>query len=392
MKFAKKSILAMILSVAFILPGFSASALETAENTWADALDANSFCVSLYSRMMQDFIEDFEAADRKAEPGFETLEKHEEMLPDEYAGAFIDDENILHVKLIGESNMRKYKSIFAAEDSRVVYEYANVSLKTLLAIQDLLDLVMVDFDIAYTATDEMINGLKIGLLDMSRKEEIINYLEENILDLPVENLFFEESSGFTYTATAPSGTNITTTVLGTAHMTIGFNAYKSNTGQYGVVTAGHGTVKDQTMYNSNGAPIGKTSLRQYSGSLDAAFVPFSSNFTPVASSDFSQIWSVPMVQGTTTYKRGIKSGYNTGSLVNANVSVLVSGNTFTNQFKINNYHQGGDSGAPVWTAIGNPSLKALYGIATFGVPTGAYEAFGSYAWRISDTFGLTLYN
>jgi hypothetical protein len=391
MKFTKKSILALFFSIVFILPIFSVSAAEN-KSTLSDSLDANSYCVSLYSSMMQSFKEDFEVSNRKDMFAFEDsdiVQKYEEILPDEYAGAFIDDKNILHIKFVGESNTKKYKSIFAAEDSRVVYEQANVSLKMLLAIQDMLDLVMNDFDIASTMTDEINNGLKIGLLDMSRKEEIIKYLSENILELPVNNLFFEEVSGIKSTASAAPGTNISDKSSGAAHMTVGYNAYKASTGQYGVVTAGHGTSVNQKMYNSSGSQIGTTSLRQFSGTIDAAFVPYASGFTPIASSDFSQIWTIPMVAGQNTYKRGITSGYNTGTLVSGSATGTYDGQTFTNQVVASNLQQAGDSGGPLWTKIGNNNTTTLYGIATFADSNN--QAWASYAYNINSAFGISLY-
>jgi hypothetical protein len=362
------------------------------ETTGNDTLDKNAYCVDLYSSMMRSFEKDFKVKNNGNELTVADLgitQKFEAMLPDEYAGAFIDEDNILHVKFIGKSNMKKYTSIFSAKDSRVVYEYATVSLTTLLAIQDALDLVMRDFDIAFTTTDEINNGLKIGLLDISRKKEVINYLRENISDLPVENLFFEESSKCTFTATAAPGTNITKSYP-SAWMSVGYNAYKSSTGKYGVITAGHGTTVGTIMYGSSTSlRLGMTSLVKYSsGTIDAAFVPFDSAYSPQKSSDFSQIVLTPLVTpvGMTTYKRGNISGYNTGTLTSASASCTAGGYTYTDQVVVSNSQQGGDSGGPVWVKSGG--VGNLFGIATIGISGGAVA---SKAYNINAAFGVSLY-
>ena len=404
MKLMKKNIVAMIISIIFIFPVLSGSAFVFAfgdsatekENKWINLLDANGYCASLYFRMIQNFKDEFEDIHGRDNLDFETAEqeieyfvrKDREILPEDYAGAYIDDENLLHVIIVGEGNKKKYMSIFASEDSRVVYEYANVSLKTLLTIQEKLDSVMQDFCIVSTATDEINNGLIINLLDMSRKKEVINHLELNISDLPIENLYFNKSLATVPTATAASGTNITNSSLGTNHMTVGYNAYRSSTGQYGVVTAGHGTIVGQKMYNAGHLQIGTTSLRQYkTGTIDAAFVPFSNGFTP--SSEFKDtVTSMHnVVVGMTTHKRGIINSYNTGTLIHASVTASCDGYTFTNQVQISNTQEVGDSGGPVWVVFGN--IKTLYGIATF--KTQNNQAVASRVSNINAAFGLSTY-
>jgi len=100
------------------------------------------------------------------------------LYPDEYAGAYIDKFNRLHIVLtkdVDTDTEYDYRELTGYSEN-VVFEVATFSLSYLYKIQNALSEVMSDFDIATMSINEVKNRLEIGLLDLSRKKDVIAFL------------------------------------------------------------------------------------------------------------------------------------------------------------------------------------------------------------------------
>src|SRR5574344_1512583 len=362
---------AVSLSISMVTLSFSGLS-SSAENKDADSIDMdylyntnrNAYSVELF----QDFVESFPV---ESTDGVKTT-----IFPNSYGGAYIDDNNVLHVKVVNDENTtdyglisKNYISTFEKEsnvnnlDKDIIIENAKVNLTELLKIQNILELVMIKYDISSIYTDEQTNTLNIALLDDSKKDDILTYLKENFDGFDDGCIVFVEGSAISTTASNTTSNALagssSSSSAGTA--TLGFNAYKSSTGKYGVVTAAHFATSGTTIYNAKGTSIGSANVRQFSGSIDAAFVPFGSSITQ--SKRINQLSSPndtltgyysnnsSIIQGMNTTKVGNTSGVNYGTVLSSNVSVVASGTLLSNQVKLSNTQLAGDSGGPVFYSL-----------------------------------------
>lgn len=319
-----KRILSLVFSLSVSLltmsVGVSSSAMSNFDNSTSDMEylydnDRNSYSIELFKNFIS-------SCPSNNVGSVETTD-----FPDNYGGAYIDEKNVLHIKVVdsvddgftlkNSTNIADIKKNIGAVDvnNDVIIEEAEVSLEEMLEIQKTLDSVMVDFDISSTYTDEEKNVLGISLLDISKKDDIITYLKKNINNFNSNSVLFEQGEAISLSASDTSNNALAGSESSSSDgwATLGFNAYNSSSGKYGVVTAAHFATSGTTIYNSVGTTIGKPSVRQFSGTLDAAFVPFGSSISP--SKYISQLSSPndkltgyysnsSIVQGMTTTKVG----------------------------------------------------------------------------------------
>ncbi len=368
--------------------------------------DKNSYSIELF----QDFVSHCPS---QMIDGEETT-----AFPDNYGGAYIDDNGVLHFKIVTSpddaiksdannyiSALKKSSNVVDANND-IVVEDAEVTLKQLIETQNALNSVMEDFSISSTYTDEEKNTLVISLLDTSNKDDIIAYLKKTIDNFNSKSVTFEQGETLNFTAAnasnnalAGSGASSSTELA-----TLGFNAYNASSGKYGVVTAAHFATSGTTIYNALGYTIGKPSNRQFSGSIDAAFIPFGTNISP--SDKINQLSSPndtltgyysnsSIVQGMSTTKVGLSSGVTQGTVTSTSVSFTVAGTSLTNQFKVSNTQLEGDSGGPVFHALVGPlqpgeiRSNTLIGIVT--VADSSNNGYGSKAANIMSVLNISLY-
>jgi len=217
------------------------------------------------------------------------------------------------------------------------------------------------------------------MLDKTKEKDTIEFLKTTFDTFDEECIGFKDTLGLKTTEgnTATNALGGSSASSSSATATLGFNAYRASDGKYGVVTAAHFATSGTIIKNALGTSIGSASVRQYSGPIDAAFIPFPSTIiksyrlcvVTVPDADRLTGWgSSTIVAGVTTYKYGKTTGLNSGQVVSASTSINVGGITFTDQIKISNTQLAGDSGAPVVVVPYGPMLypeKNILGIATF---------------------------
>lgn len=331
-------------------------------------------------------------------------EREEITYPQEYAGAYIDEFNILHIVLTKEANAaikNNYHEIMG-NDEDIIYDTADFPLSSLYEIQRKLDGVMQDYRIESTALNEITNKLEIHLLDNTKEKEIIEFLKNEFNDFDARSIIFKSPIGIELSATdsssnALAGSDSDSDVMGA---TLGFNAYRHSTGNYGVVTAAHFATSGTTIENAVGTTIGSASIRQYSGTIDAAFVPFpvgiswSYKISGIAAPDDCITHYYPddefIVTGLTTDKRGRTTGGTSGTVTSVSTSLYVDPDTFTDLVRVSNTQQAGDSGGPVYHSIervGQTDFRILVGIATFMDANN--NGYVSKVENIMDNLGIT---
>ena len=218
-RFRRSVAAALCLAVAAAsMMGTVASAEEIAapelENP-LKAYDKNSYSLTLYQKMVSFFPtekeeeepqtpqeetpgmsdpgmmapgveEPSDAGAAEESPSGEAAEENEEdaveqvVYPDEYAGAYIDDNDNLHIKLVGKKNAERYEAL-TNNDESVIIEEAATPLSKLHEIQDALYKVMEEFEITASSLQEDTNTVNITLENSSKnKDLIIEYLSTKI--------------------------------------------------------------------------------------------------------------------------------------------------------------------------------------------------------------------
>jgi hypothetical protein len=101
--------------------------------------------------------------------------------PIEYAGAYIDHSNNLHVvlsKYATNATIDNYRSIIG--DSDVIFENAEFPLSYLYEAQHALTGVMVNFGIDVSSVNEITNRLELNLENSTKQSDIIEFLNNEI--------------------------------------------------------------------------------------------------------------------------------------------------------------------------------------------------------------------
>lgn len=241
--------------------------------TYLHDTDRKSYSVELF----QDFVNNCPS---KTIDGTETA-----IFPENYGGAYIDNQGVLHFKVVADldveatsSDVNYYISVLKKstdvvdENKDIIVEDADVTLEQLLKTQKALDSVMQEYNISSTYTDEENNTLVISLFDTSKKRDILRYLDANVNGFNNESIEFEQSSVITSTATNASNNALAGSASSSSagySATLGFNAYNASSGKYGVVTAAHFATSGTTIYNALGYTIGKVKPEAFMLALNA---------------------------------------------------------------------------------------------------------------------------
>jgi hypothetical protein len=330
--------------------------------------------------------------------------------PQEFAGAYIDKSNTLHIVLTKNANSatkNNYQAILGY-DKDVIYEFADFPLSHLYAVQSTLGDVMLQFGIDCTTINEVTNRVDVHLnTTIASEKEVIDYLNTKFNGFDSRCITFVSPAGINIsaddtTSNALAGSNMDTAYTGG---TLGFNAYRHPTGQAGVVTAAHLADNGVNCYNAKSTLIGTPSVRQFSGTLDAEFIPFSASITysykmhGFNSPDDCITHYYPdssnYTNGMPINKYGRVSGANSGTVLSTSGWCLYNGQRFDDQLVISNTEELGDSGGPVFkTVVVSPGtdLHILAGIATFkDDSSNAYVSkVGNMisAWDITPFYGV----
>jgi hypothetical protein len=328
--------------------------------------------------------------------------------PPEYAGAYIDENNTLHIVLTKDANMttlNNYRAIMY-NDKDIVYQYADFPLSRLYDAQRALDGVMQQFGMESTGANEATNKLEIRMINSAKEQGIIDFLDTKFNDFDVRCISFENATGLQFTdadTTSNALAGSYTSSSSNEWATLGFDAYRHPTGHTGVVTAGHYATAGTTIYNAVGTTIGSEEVRQYtSGTIDAAFIQFPPGIT--SSYKLSNSYAAPddcithyypytnYTQGQSVNKIGSNTSITSGTILNVGATATAGGFTFTDQVYISNQQKSGDSGGPVFeTVVNTPGtdFHLLVGIATIGEITSPYRGYVSKVANIMSAFTIT---
>ena len=354
--------------------------------------DKNTYCVEVYGNI----IEYFPTTVTLTEYGTTT----EVIYPDEFAGAYIDESNNLHVVLtnnVYSETKYDYQKI-TDYDNDIVFNVAEFSLSLLHSVQKTLDEVMVELGIEGTILNEITNKVEIHMFDVTNKNDVVEFLKIKFDKFNDNCIDFKGPLGLKTTASntasnALAGSKCTESVYSA---TLGFNAYRTSEGKYGVVTAAHFATSGASIKNAMGTTIGGASIRQMSGTVDAAFIPFPSGITKsyklCTSSVYDDITgyraSANVVIGMATRKYGIASGLTYGKVLSTSGTISVSGITFTSQIIVSNTQYEGDSGGPVVDDMLGPFQSSPFPCNIMGIATIRDDNYYGYVSKIENVMSV----
>jgi hypothetical protein len=332
------------------------------------------------------------------------------LYPDEYAGAFIDEANRLHIVLtkpVDGETAYDYRAI-TGYDETVIFDIAQYPLSVLNEVQNTLNSVIEEFGICATSLNEYINKIDVHLYDRTRGRELVEFLKTKFDNFNEDCLIFKDPN-----SNVPEASNGFGNALGGSQTTrsggsgtVGFNAYRAADGKYGMVTASHVAPSGRTMSNAVGTTIGTPTISTYGGTIDAAFVPFPDGILGIGKITQSDQFygSYPanddyftgylpngayLVTGLSTDKIGDNTGHTKGEVFTPNYAF---GN-FTDLLGYRNQHADGDSGGPVFHAIqlqAQRDINVLLAIHCFASNT-TLDCSGSKVWNIVSGLGITPY-
>jgi hypothetical protein len=157
--------------------------------------DRNSY----YSYLASNLMGSFPKVSIQTEYG----EKKVTAYPPEYGGTYIDKSNTLHILLTKNANMTTKTSYLEImdNDEDIIFEIVDFPLSLLYEIQRSIDAETAEeFGIMSTCLNETGNRLDIGLLDITKENEVTEFFENKFNDFDSRCLTFKFSSGITITA------------------------------------------------------------------------------------------------------------------------------------------------------------------------------------------------
>lgn len=281
-----------------------------------------------------------------------------------YAGAYIDDNNILVVNLTTSSERIKDIVQENTEAQEVKFKKQAFTYDELMESYRKIGNTIRNTKYADVVSsfyvDEINNAIVVDISDLSY---IDGFKQEVCDDECIEFNKADKKIAATTTNLKPGGYIDNSTYC----YSIGWRGWRiNNAGNYteGLVTAAHGNKLKDIAYTYGGHVFGKFVLRRYGGSLDAAFVQRTSDKFDVSNTiKFSgsslkagyYVRSSSMCVGTKVYKVGMKTGLTTGKIVSANCTVTIKDgdnyNTFTNYVRANYNSDSGDSGGLVYMDV-----------------------------------------
>lgn len=226
------------------------------------------------------------------------------------------------------------------------------------------------------------NRVKIVVLTAAAQEQTIRYLYSQMPDLDIRAVEFLvceqpnqlEAKVYSGELAHYKGTG---GLINFWHQagTIGFHARDLKTGQYGIVTNAHvaltdGVTNNRILGNANKDEIGKPAKYQFSGKVDAAFVPYTNqnSWDPtchIVDETTRILWRIANTSELQASKKvvmyGANSGYSEGQLVSTSTQLFVAGREFTDVFSYDCPHGSGDSGSPVGYVLASDRFH-LFGI------------------------------
>lgn len=387
MKRTVKKFLCLFLTLALIMvSSVSAAAVEAEVVNARLAVQKNSACVDIITDFRMNMWDKFGG----------------QVYPDEYAGAYIDNNNNLIICYTA-GNLKALSGFYSAEKTTqitaerlstftasvreetvqqlVSFAEVKYSYNYLFELNDTMVDYFAEFGICSSALCEIENKVEVQLNDISLKASLEARLQADGIPLDAVNIV-SVASAINADKNAYPGDAIWYTTgflgLGGKHTgTIGFNAVYN--GVAGVVTNGHVAESGKNMKVSAGTLGTPTfSTCANNGKVDVAFIPFPGSswtssgeikqdgYTMPAGYDGAiysyldaAVSSASLVVGAKIYKYGNTTGKTLGSLISTSINITVNYGTddepdrrvIKDCIEYSNARQGGDSGGPVGTYI-----------------------------------------
>ena len=314
-----------------------------------------------------------------------------------YGGAYINDykELVIQVTELNEDILAYFSGLIDLED--VVLEEVEYSYEELIEQHDdiaskmnensssslITQIAGVGISIPDNAVSLYIVGADINAKSTDLQSEVQNQLStfDNIKIIAT-------SEKDTPASAVQPGTKISSNGR---MRSVGFWAEDSS-GNLGIVTAPHNTMSEGTIVTVDSETFGTAGTPHFSGSVDAVFIQRTNNdFTPsryVSGGGFSLYSNGVgiLAVGSTTYSKGITSGYRIGEVIDTNYSTAYG---ISNCVITSAPCESGDSGGIV-AGNGNSSNRYVAGIIT-GKQGGTGYIMYVKASNILSTLGVTVY-
>ncbi|MDG6223859.1 MAG: hypothetical protein IAX21_03685 [Candidatus Bathyarchaeota archaeon] len=122
--------------------------------------------------------------------------------PPEYAGAYVDKSDNLHIVLTKKANITTKQDYLEIMDNNeeIIFDIGDFSLSHLYELQRTLGGVMQEFSIEFIGLNETANRLDIGLHDRTKENEIKEFLKNEFNDFDARCLTFNGSLGIKLTS------------------------------------------------------------------------------------------------------------------------------------------------------------------------------------------------
>lgn len=323
---------------------------------------------------------------------FEKSQSEQTIYPDYVGGIYINDDNNLVLQVVEKKiplkdsiKIRTYNDILNVDNDTII-QYANYSYSELESVMNQLNELSksgkLNNIVKEFYIDVINNTVSVGLSDYN--EDNINYFKNNILNTPI--ITFIQGRKFTSTADIAPGSPLFASGCSTGYRARRISLYN------GFVTAGHCvSANEQTIY-------GRVEKRQFSGSIDAAWINttntnnslsnrlFSYSISPTPAGNLALSDDTNYVQGKLISRIGQKTGYQAGKIDSPNISVTVDGVTLYDQVYTDVLQDFGDSGGIVYAT----ATKKAMGIGTIKDVENNHMVF-SRIDKINSAFGLSRY-
>lgn len=283
-------------------------------------------------------------------------ESYSKYTNDEYGGMYLNDDGVLVLCYVSESDTLKStkrnnentsilelrKELVNSENDVIcnyIVKAVKYSEKELQMAYDIVNQLAESNDIIKSVDiDIFANRIVIGVLNSSDISELSDELViiNGMYAIEILSDDFELKNIATISGTSMiKNKSIGSTPAGTM--------YSSTLKKYGVITCGHGWSAGNSVYKGS-TKIGSVKYSKENSTNDSSFILLDSghSYSDTHSDELSS--SIPVV-GSTITLRGCKSGKVSGAKVlSTNSSVTSEGTTYTGMIKCDKQMQSGDSG------------------------------------------------
>lgn len=318
--------------------------------------------------------------------------------PDYFGGMYISNDSKKLIVQVVKDNIspekvleyETYKELILG-DNRVNIEYVNNNYKYLNNVNSkIIDLFNKEIKYSHDFVGNYIDIYNNVVVVEIDEESPIDINELKNIYIDTNNIKFIKKSK--HVDSLKAGGGIKTKGISNS-CSMGFRA-KVN-GKVGYITAGH-------CYNNTGESStgGTVTLRQYGGTIDAAFVKKTGSislyntlaYTGNGITALNTVGMTPFLPaGTAVARSGVSSHYKSGTVISNNYSGYWNGVYFTSLVSTNVYVLGGDSGGPVFFPNIINDGATLIGVVKGRDSNNDYSMYFVKEANIMSSFGYSRY-